>query len=100
MADAAPAVFGWAGSTAVYLAAFLVGIREARWFGSRLWPAVPVGILYMSFDQSGSNSFPVGILYLFLMSFGASWYSLGEATLVVVMVLFGAILYAASERND
>ncbi len=97
---AAPTFFGWTGSVAVYLAAFLVGIRQARWYGSRLWPAVPVGVLFMLFDQSGSSSSPAAVLYLFMLSFGASWFSMVEVTVVVVTVLFGAILYAASERDD
>jgi hypothetical protein len=80
---AAPTFFGWAGSAAVYLAAFLIGIREARWYGSRLWPAAPVGVLYLFFGQFGTSSYPVG-----------------SVTLVVVVVLLGAILYAASERDD
>jgi hypothetical protein len=32
----------WFSATAFYLAAFLCGIRAARWWFSRLWPAVPV----------------------------------------------------------
>jgi hypothetical protein len=50
---AAPTLFGWAASTAVYLAAFLMGIREARWFGSRLWPAAPVFVLCLFFSHIG-----------------------------------------------
>jgi hypothetical protein len=80
---AAPTLYGWAGSAAVYLAAFLIGIREARWYGSRLWPAAPVGVLYLFFAQFGTPSYPVG-----------------KVTLAVVLILLGAILYAASERDD
>jgi hypothetical protein len=29
----------------VYLAAFLVGIRQGRWFGTRLWPLAAAGLL-------------------------------------------------------
>ncbi|MCH7685700.1 MAG: hypothetical protein IH899_03305 [Planctomycetes bacterium] len=32
----------WFSATVFYLTAFLCGIREARWWFSRLWPAVPV----------------------------------------------------------
>jgi hypothetical protein len=80
---ATPTLYGWAGSAAVYLAAFLVGIREARWYGSRLWPFGPVGVLYLFFGQFGTVSYPVG-----------------SVTMIAVVVLLGAILYAASERDD
>ena len=32
----------WLAMTTVYAAAFLTGLREARWFGSRLFPLVSV----------------------------------------------------------
>lgn len=35
----------WLAITGFYLAAFLVGIRPARWIGSRLLPLVGVGVL-------------------------------------------------------
>ena len=35
----------WLAITGLYLGAFLVGIRPARWFGSRLLPLVGAGIL-------------------------------------------------------
>jgi len=80
---AAPTLFGWAASTAVYLAAFLVGIREARWYGSRLWPAAPVVVLYLFFGQ-----------------FETSLYTFAAALMVVALALLGSILYAAGERDD
>ena len=97
---AAPTFLGWASSTAAYLAAFLVGIREARWYGSRLWPAAPVVILYLYFGQFEASSFPAGILYLYFGQFEASSFPAGGVILAVAMVLVGAILYAASERDD
>jgi len=36
---------GWLSGTVFYLAGFLCGIRPARWWGSRLFPLVFVGIL-------------------------------------------------------
>lgn len=35
----------WAACTAVYFAAFLAGIRPARWWGSRLFPLLAAGLL-------------------------------------------------------
>lgn len=35
----------WFGLTVFYLAAFLCGIRDARWYGTRLLPAVPAVFL-------------------------------------------------------
>jgi|SRR5579863_2384523 len=80
---AEPTFCGWVGSTAVYLAAFLVGIREARWYGSRLWPFAPVVVLYLYFGQFGMSSYPMGAM-----------------TMVAAVALVGSILYAASERDD
>lgn len=80
---AEPTLFGWTGATAVYLAAFLVGIRKARWYGSWLWPFAPAIVLYFYFGQFGTSSYPVGTV-----------------TLVVAVVTLGAIFYAASERDD
>jgi hypothetical protein len=37
----------WLAITGLYLAAFLVGIRPARWFGSRLLPLVGAGVLVL-----------------------------------------------------
>jgi hypothetical protein len=37
----------WLAITGFYLAAFLVGIRPARWFGSRLLPLVGAGMLVL-----------------------------------------------------
>jgi hypothetical protein len=34
----------WLAMTAVYAAAFLTGLRDARWFGSRLFPLVSVAL--------------------------------------------------------
>ena len=55
---AAPTFIGWASSAAVFLTAFLIGIREARWYGSRLWPAAPVVVLYLYFGQFQTNAIP------------------------------------------
>ena len=37
----------WLSITAIYLAAFLVGMRPARWIGSRLLPLVAVGLFVL-----------------------------------------------------
>ncbi|MGQ0634150.1 MAG: hypothetical protein ACT4QC_06055 [Planctomycetaceae bacterium] len=40
-----PTLWIWFLSTTVYLASFLVGIREVRWHGTRLWPLAAAGVL-------------------------------------------------------
>ncbi|HEY2252560.1 MAG TPA: hypothetical protein VGH74_15915 [Planctomycetaceae bacterium] len=80
---AAPTFLGWTASTTVYLAAFLVGIREARWYGSRLWPFAPVVVLYLYFGQ-----------------FETSTYAAGAVICVGLLALLGGILYSAVERDD
>lgn len=80
---AAPTFVGWASSTAVFLTAFLIGIREARWYGSRIWPAAPVVVLYLYFGQFETSSIPAA-----------------GTILLLTIVLLGAILFAASERDD
>ena len=55
---------GWFLSTAVYLAAFLCGIREARWYGSRLWPLVPVLLLALAVTEFGT--LPLGTMTVVL----------------------------------
>jgi hypothetical protein len=71
----------WFVSSTAYLAAFLVGIRDVRWYGSRLWPVVPAVIwITVSF-------FLYSIPFLI-------------PTLAINGVLLGAILSAASERDD
>jgi hypothetical protein len=80
---AAPTFAGWASSAAVFLTAFLIGIREARWYGSRLWPAAPVVVLYLYFGQ-----------------FETSALSAVGAILLLTAALLAAILFAASERDD
>ena len=36
----------WLSAVPAYLTAFLCGLRETRWYATRLWPAVPLGGLY------------------------------------------------------
>jgi len=80
---AAPTLSGWLVSSTVYLAAFLFGIRQARWFGSWLWPlALPLPLLFAS------------------AQFGARIPGVNYITLLCDFLLFGGILYAAGERDD
>jgi hypothetical protein len=71
----------WFVSSTAYLAAFLVGIRDVRWYGSRLWPVVP------------------GLVWIWLTYFTVNFPIL-LPTLVINGALVGAILFAASERDD
>ena len=49
----------WLAMTAVYAAAFLTGLREARWFGSRLFPLVSAALPLMVISET---SWTVGLL--------------------------------------
>lgn len=80
---AVPTFIGWTAATTVYLTAFLVGIREARWYGSRLWPVAPVVCLYLYFEQFRMSSFSGGCVIC--------------ASLFATL---GGILYSAGERDD
>jgi ABC-type transport system involved in multi-copper enzyme maturation permease subunit len=80
---AVPTFVGWTSSAAVFLTAFLIGLREARWYGSRLWPAAPVVVLYLYFGQFQTNAIPAG-----------------GAILLLTAALLGAIVFSANERDD
>lgn len=72
----------WLSMTPVYLGAFLVGLRPARWFGSRLLPLVGVGLL-----TSAIQLIPW-------------WWYLGVAAIVLLDVwLVASILHVAGERD-
>jgi hypothetical protein len=49
----------WLAMTVVYVAAFLTGLREARWFGSRLFPLVSAALPLMVISET---SWTVGLL--------------------------------------
>ena len=49
----------WLAMTTVYAAAFLTGLREARWFGSRLFPLVSVALPLIVISEM---SWMVGLL--------------------------------------
>jgi hypothetical protein len=74
----------WLAALGIYLAAFLCGLRKARWHVSRLWALVPaVGL-------------PVFLLPL------SQFLGLGWCLVVVVLlnaVLLGAISHAARDRD-
>ena len=74
----------WFTTFGVYLAAFLVGLREARWHVSRLWPLVPaIGL-------------PLALLDLTRFTGLTTW--LVVSALLDVLLL-GAIAHAARERD-
>jgi hypothetical protein len=49
----------WLAMTAVYAAAFLTGLRDARWFGSRLFPLVSVALPLILISET---AWTVGLL--------------------------------------
>lgn len=72
----------WLAITGLYLAAFLVGIRPARWIGSRLFPLVGVGVLVLVLCTAP--------LWLWMMI---------AATLILDACLVSVILFVASSRD-
>jgi hypothetical protein len=73
----------WLSITAIYLAAFLVGMRSARWIGSRLLPLVVAG------------------LFVLLLQISIPWWWLfGAAALAALnAMLVGCILFVAQTRD-
>jgi hypothetical protein len=71
----------WLAITGLYLAAFLVGIRPARWFGSRLLPLVSVGVL---------------VLFLCMLPW---WLWSMVSALALDACLVGTILFVAHSRD-
>jgi hypothetical protein len=70
------------GMTMAYLAAFLCGIRAARWHGSRLLPLVPAG---------------AGLLFVCVTSW---WPTAGWITIAVIdAALVAAVLRCTDERD-
>jgi len=68
--------------TALYLGAFLTGLRPARWFGSRLLPLVGAAAL------------------IFFMQWIPWWWLLGVAALLALDVgLVACVLYVAGARD-
>jgi len=70
----------WLVSSTAYLAAFLVGIRDVRWYGSRLWPVAPA------------------VVWIWLVSM----LDLPALipTLLINGILVGAILFASADRDE
>jgi hypothetical protein len=74
----------WFTSFGVYLAAFLVGIREARWYVSRLWPLVPaVGLALILPELTRFAGLTTWLAVSVLLDVG----------------LLGAIAHAARDRD-
>jgi hypothetical protein len=77
-----PAWRVWLSLAAVYLGAFLSGIRPARWFGSRLLPLVAAGLLVGSIQMA------------------PWWWLLGLACVAVLDAwLIASIFYTARARD-
>lgn len=73
---------GCASITGVYLAAFLSGIRPARWFGTRLAPLVGAGLL------------------LALIQFVPHWWVFGLGALVLIDVWLAATILVVAQTRD
>ena len=72
----------WFSLTALYLGAFLAGMRPAHWFGSRLLPLAAVGFL------------------VFLIQWLPWWWICGPAAVILLDVwLIACILYVARTRD-
>jgi hypothetical protein len=72
----------WLSVTALYFAAFLCGVRPARWLWSRLWPLVGVGYLVV------------------LIQLLPAWPLLGlGAVLLIDAALLAAILFVIRNRD-
>jgi hypothetical protein len=79
----ANAWIAWGVITIIYLAAFLAGIRPARWFGTRLLPLAGAG--------------PLAMALVFVISL---WPLLGIAALcLIVAYLVGLVLFTARNRD-
>lgn len=79
----------WFSITPGYLAAFLVGMRPARWFGSRLLPLVGAGLLAFLIAQ-----------WAFVNSPAPWWWILGVlAILLFDAWLVASIFYVSRTRN-
>jgi ABC-type transport system involved in multi-copper enzyme maturation permease subunit len=80
----------WFATTLIYLGVFLCGIREARWYVSRFWPVVPMGVILL-------------FRYVSVSSLGqAHWVVLVVSDGLVigsVLMLLAAIPYAAKNRD-
>jgi len=78
-------LWSWQGClsiTGVYLAAFLSGIRPARWFGTRLAPLVGAGML------------------LVLIQLVPHWWAFGLGTLVLIDTWLAATILAVAQTRD
>jgi hypothetical protein len=74
----------WFAAFGIYLAAFLCGLRDARWHVSRLWPLVPAVLL------------PVCLGELARLSGLGLWFA---AAVLLDVALLGAIAHAARDRD-
>ena len=72
----------WLSITAIYQAAFLVGVRPGRWIGSRLLPLVAAG------------------LCVALIQVVPSWWILGLTSLVVLNVLLAVCTLFVTRTRD
>ena len=78
----------WFSMTPIYLGAFLVGMRPARWFGSRLLPLVGVGLLAYVIAQLMSELLAI------------TWWILGVTAIVVLDAwLIACVFYVARTRD-
>jgi hypothetical protein len=72
----------WLSIATLYFAAFLVGMRRARWFGSRLFPLAAAGVLVLT------------------IQFVPCWWLLGTASLVLLDAwLIAGIFYVVQTQD-
>ncbi len=72
----------WALIAIFYLAAFLAGIRPARWFGTRLLPLVAGGVLAA------------------LLIFPMFWPLLGIAVFILIAIWLVSLIYVTAQTRD
>jgi hypothetical protein len=78
----------WFSMTPIYLGAFLVGMRPARWFGSRLLPLVAAGLLAFVIAQLMSEFAAI------------SWRIVGVTAIVVLDAWLTACVFHVARARD
>ena len=95
----------WFSATVVYFAAFLVGIRPVRWYGSRLLPLVVAVVVVLLASDPTSQGFGVEMYGMWrlwgtiLAGFIAAWLPAGRWCIIRISVMAAAILAAVLLPN-
>ena len=72
----------WISLPLVYLAAFSSGLRQARWYGSRLFPLV------------------TGVFLVLLLQFVPLWWVVGLPLLVLLSLMYVGIIFHDAQTQD